>query len=396
MNKSIWLGAVAALGLAAFPGQNQAVGAEIKIGFVTTLTGGGAVIGNDMRNAVELALEHINKKMGPLDVNVIYADDEVNPQKGKQATEKLVERDNVDIVAGYIWSNVLLASKDVVLDANKILISANAGPSDIAGKQCHKNFFNISWQNDQTPMALGELLNQKGVKSLYLIAPNYAAGQDMVAGVERTFKGKIVGKDMTAWPQQLDWSAELTKVKAANPDGVFTFYPGGAGPAFLTQYDQAGLTGKVPLYSVYTLDALSLPLLQKANNKGALGTFLTQMWAADLDNEPNKKFVADFKKKHGTYPSYYAAQSYDAIMMIKAAVEAVKGNLKDVDGMRKKMEAADFGSVRGPFKMGPNHFPIQNFYANEVVVDKDGTWMNATRQVVLKDHQDSYAKDCKM
>ena len=396
MNKSIWLGAVAALGLAAFPGHNQAVGAEIKIGFVTTLTGGGAVIGNDMRNAVELALEHINKKMGPLDVNVIYADDEVNPQKGKQATEKLVERDNVDIVAGYIWSNVLLASKDVVLDANKILISANAGPSDIAGKQCHKNFFNISWQNDQTPMALGELLNQKGVKSLYLIAPNYAAGQDMVAGVERTFKGKIVGKDMTAWPQQLDWSAELTKVKAANPDGVFTFYPGGAGPAFLTQYDQAGLTGKVPLYSVYTLDALSLPLLQKANNKGALGTFLTQMWAADLDNEPNKKFVADFKKKHGTYPSYYAAQSYDAIMMIKAAVEAVKGNLKDVDGMRKKMEAADFGSVRGPFKMGPNHFPIQNFYANEVVVDKDGTWMNATRQVVLKDHQDSYAKDCKM
>jgi len=396
MNKSLWLGAVAALGLATFPAQNQAMGAEIKIGFVTTLTGGGAVIGNDMRKAVELALEHINKKMGNLDVNVIFADDEVNPQKGKQATEKLVERDNVDIVAGYIWSNVLLASKDVVLDANKILISANAGPSDMAGKQCHKNFFNISWQNDQTPMALGELLNQKGVKSLYLIAPNYAAGQDMVAGVERTFKGKIVGKDMTAWPQQMDWSAELTKVKAANPDGVFTFYPGGAGPAFLTQYDQAGLTGKVPLYSVYTLDALSLPLLQKANNKGALGTFLTQMWAADMDNAPNNKFVADFKKKHGAYPSYYAAQSYDAIMMIKAAVEAVKGNLKDIDGMRKKMEAADFGSVRGPFKMGPNHFPIQNFYANEVVVDKDGTWMNANRQVVLKDHQDSYAKDCKM
>ena len=392
MNKFVCLGAVAALGLAALPAQS----AEVKIGFVTTLTGPGAVIGNDMRNAVELALEHINKKMGALDVNVVYADDEVNPQKGKQATEKLVERDNVDIVAGYIWSNVLLASKDVVLDANKILISANAGPSDIAGKSCHKNFFNVSWQNDQTPMALGELLNQKGVKSLYLIAPNYAAGQDMVAGVERTFKGQIVGKDMTAWPQQMDWSAELTKVKAANPDGVFTFYPGGAGPAFLTQYDQAGLTGKVALYSVYTLDALSLPLLQKANNKGALGTYLTQMWAANMDNEANKKFVADFKKKHNAYPSYYAAQSYDAIMLIKSAVEAVKGDLKNVDGMRKAMEAANFASVRGPFKMGPNHFPIQNFYANEVVVDKDGNWMNANRQVVLKDNQDPYAKDCKM
>ena len=392
MNRFVWLGAVAALGLAALPAQS----AEVKIGFVTTLTGPGAVIGNDMRNAVELALEHINKKMGALDVNVVYADDEVNPQKGKQATEKLVERDNVDIVAGYIWSNVLLASKDVVLDANNILISANAGPSDIAGKSCHKNFFNVSWQNDQTPMALGELLNQKGVKSLYLIAPNYAAGQDMVAGVELTFKGQIVGKDMTAWPQQMDWSAELTKVKAANPDGVFTFYPGGAGPAFLTQYDQAGLTGKVALYSVYTLDALSLPLLQKANNKGALGTYLTQMWAADMDNEANKKFVGDFKKKYNAYPSYYAAQSYDAIMLIKSAVEAVKGDLKNVDGMRKAMEAANFASVRGPFKMGPNHFPIQNFYANEVVVDKDGNWMNANRQVVLKDNQDPYAKDCKM
>ncbi len=392
MKQYIWLGAVAALGLAALPVQ----AAEIKIGFITTLTGPAAVIGNDFRNGAEMALQHIGKKMGPLDVNIIYGDDEQNPQKGKQAVEKLVERDNVDVVTGQIWSNVLLASKDVVLDANKFLISANAGPSDLAGKACHKNFFNVSWQNDQTPMALGELLNQKGVKSLYLVAPNYAAGQDMVAGVERTFKGKIVGKDMTAWPAQMDWSAELTKVKAANPDGVFVFYPGGHGPAFLTQYDQAGLTGKIPLYSVYTVDALSLPLLQKAGNKTALGTFLTQMWAADMDNAANKKFVADFKAKHGTYPSYYAAQAYDSIMLIKSGVEAVKGNLKDQDGMRKAFEAAKFDSVRGAFKMGPNHFPIQNFYANEVIADKDGTWMNANRQVVLKDHQDSYATQCKM
>lgn len=392
MKQYVWLGAVAALGLAALPVQ----AAEIKIGFVTTLTGPAAVIGNDFRNGAEMALQHIGKKMGPLDVNIIYGDDEQNPQKGKQAVEKLVERDKVDVVTGQIWSNVLLASKDVVLDANKFLISANAGPSDLAGKACHKNFFNVSWQNDQTPMALGELLNQKGVKSLYLVAPNYAAGQDMVAGVERTFKGKIVGKDMTAWPAQMDWSAELTKVKAANPDGVFVFYPGGHGPAFLTQYDQAGLTGKIPLYSVYTVDALSLPLLQKAGNKTALGTFLTQMWAADMDNAANKKFVADFKAKHGTYPSYYAAQAYDSIMLIKSGVEAVKGNLKDQDGMRKAFEAAKFDSVRGPFKMGKNHFPIQNFYANEVVADKDGTWMNSNRQVVFKDHQDSYASECKM
>ena len=209
------LGLVPALALAALPA--AAMAEPIKIGFVTTLTTGAAVIGKDQQNAVELALDHMDRKMGGRDVEIVYGDDEFNPQKGKQKTEKLVKRDNVDIVVGYIWSHVLLASAATVLDSGKILISANAGPSPLAGKNCHKNFFNISWQNDQTPMALGEVLNRKGVKTLYIMAPNYAAGKNMVAGVERTFKGEVVGKDMTKWPTQIDWAAEMTKAKAANP-----------------------------------------------------------------------------------------------------------------------------------------------------------------------------------
>ncbi len=373
-----------------------ATAASIKIGFVTTLTTPAAVIGNDMRDAVELALEHIGGKMGPLDVEVIYGDDEFNPQKGKQATERLVKQDNVDVVVGYIWSNVLLASASTVLDAGKILISANAGPSQLAGKGCHKNFFNISWQNDQTPMALGEVLNQKGVKSLYIIAPNYAAGKNMVAGVERTFLGNVVGKDMTKWPDQIDWAAELSKVKAAEPDAVFIFYPAKHGPAFITQYKQAGLEGRVPLYSVYTLDAISLPRFQQANMDGVLGTIMTQFWAPDMDNDQNKRFVSAFKEKYGRYPSFYAAQSYDSVFFVKSAVEAVNGNIADVDGMRAALEKAAFPSVRGAFRMGPNHFPIQSFYSREVVVDEDGNWTTAVRDVVLKDHQDVYAAECKM
>jgi branched-chain amino acid transport system substrate-binding protein len=384
------LGAAATLALLS----TSATAESIKIGFVTTLTTPAAVIGKDMRDAVNLAVETIGAKMGPLDVEIVYGDDEFNSQKGKQATERLVERDNVDLVTGYIWSNVLLASAPVVLSANKILISANAGPSPLAGKRCNQNFFNISWQNDQTPMAMGELLNQRGVKSLYLVAPNYAAGQNMVAGVERTFKGKIIGKDMTVWPSQRDWSAELTKVKAAKPNGVFIFYPGGAGPAFIKQYVQAGL-GDVPLYSVFTLDSISLPLFQKAGID-VFGTTMTQFWAPDLDNAQNKKFVADFRAKYGRYPSFYAAQSYDSIFYIKSAVEAVNGKIKDLDGMRSALEKADFPSVRGKFKMGPNHFPIQNFYAREVVADADGNWTTKITGVALKDHQDVYAKDCKM
>ena len=373
-----------------------AVADTVKIGFVTTLTTPVAVIGKEMRDAVDLAVEHIGGKMGDLDVEIVYADDEFNSQKGKQATERLVLSDKVDIVAGYIWSNVLLASVPVVLGEGKILISANAGPSPLAGAQCNENFFNIAWQNDQTPMALGELLNQQGVKSLYLVAPNYAAGQNMVAGVERTFKGKVVGKDMTVWPSQRDWSAELTKVKSVKPEGVFTFYPGPAGPAFIKQYQQAGLAGDVPLYSVYTLDSISLPLFQKAGMETVLGTKMTQFWAPDLDNATNKKFVADFRAKYGRYPSFYAAQSYDSIMYIASAVKAVNGDVKNTDGMRTALKAANFDSVRGPFKMGNNHFPIQNFYERTVVKDADGNWTTAVGRAVLKDHQDPYASQCKM
>ena len=374
----------------------NAVSATIKIGFVTTLSTPAAVIGNDMRDAVELAMDHIGRKIGDDDVEIVYADDEFNPQKGKQATERVVTQDKVDIVTGYIWSHVLLASANTVLDAGKILISANAGPSQLAGKDCHKNFFNISWQNDQTPMAMGEVLNQRGVNSLYIIAPNYAAGKNMVSGVKRTFKGEIVGEDLTAWPDQIDWASELTKVKAANPDGVFIFYPGKHGGAFIKQYQQAGLSDSTDLYTVFTVDSISLPRFQQADMQGVLGSTMTQFWAPDLDNAANVKFVSGFKEKYGKYPSFYAAQSYDAIMFIKSAVEAVGGDMSNTDGLREALMKANYDSVRGEFSMGPNHFPIQNFYSREVVVDADGVWTTSVRETVLSKHQDSYAGECNM
>ncbi|MBL6597726.1 MAG: ABC transporter substrate-binding protein [Alphaproteobacteria bacterium] len=371
---------------------------KVKIGFVTTITTPAGVIGKDMVDAVNLAMEDIGGKMGGLPVELIVEDDGFKPAIGKQKTDKLVKQDDVDFVAGFIWSHVLLASRKSALDAGKFLISANAGPSQIAGELCHENFFSTSWQNDQTPMAMGEVLNQKGVKSLYVMAPNYAAGKNMVAGVERTFKGKIVGKDLTKWGKdaQLDFSAELAKAKASGAEGIFVFYPGKAGGAFIKQYEQAGLQGQIPLYSVFTVDSIALPKLQGAGMKGVLGSTMTQFWAPDLDNAQNKKFVSGFKKKYGRYPSFYAAQSYDSIFLIKSAVEAVGGDLANMDGMRAAMASAKFPSVRGAFSYGNNHFPVQNFYSREVVVDSDGVWTTAVRDVVLKDHQDVYAKDCKM
>lgn len=371
---------------------------EVKIGFVTTLTTGGASIGQDQEKAVNLALKHIDNTMGGKAVNLIMADDGFKPEVGKQATDKLVKQDDVDFVAGYIWSHVLLASRKSVLDADKFLISANAGPSPVAGKLCHKNFFSTSWQNDQTPMAMGETLNQQGVKSLYVMAPNYAAGKDMVAGVERTFKGEILGKDMTKWGKdaQLDFSAELAKAKASGAEGIFVFYPGKAGPAFIKQYEQAGLRDTLPLYTVFTVDSISLPKLQAGGMEGVLGSVSTQHWGPDLDNAANKKFVADFREEYGSYPSFYAAQAYDSILLIKSAVDAVDGDLSDKDGMRAAMMEANFDSVRGEFTYGNNHMPIQDFYSRTVVADADGNWTTEINKVVLDDHQDSYAAECSM
>ncbi len=370
---------------------------KIKIGFVTTLTTGAAVIGNDMRDAVNLAVEHIGGKMGGKPVEIIFEDDGFKPEIGKQKADKLVKQDNVDFVAGFIWSHVLLASRKSVLDAGKFLISSNAGPSPIAGKLCHKNFFSASWQNDQTPMAMGEVLNQKGVKSIYVMAPNYAAGKNMVAGVKRTFKGKILGTDFTKWGKdaQLDFSAELAKAKASGAEALWVFYPGKAGGAFIKQYQQAGLQGKLPLYTSFTVDSISLPKLQAAKLEGVLGSENTQHWGPDLDNAANKKFVGDFKKKYGRYPSFYAAQSYDSIMLIKSAVDAVNGDTSKMDAMRKAMKAANYNSVRGKYSYGNNHMPIQNFYLRKVVKDSDGVWTTKIVKTVYENHQDVYAKECK-
>jgi branched-chain amino acid transport system substrate-binding protein len=387
----------AALGAAMVAGPAHAED-TVKIGFVTTLTTPAAVLGQDMQDAFNLAIEHLGGEMGGKPVEVIYEDDGFKPETGKQAADKLVKQDEVDFVTGFIWSHVLLASAKPVLDSGTFLISANAGPSQLAGKQCHENFFAVAWQNDQTPMALGEVLNQRDVKSIYIMAPNYAAGKNMVTGVERTYKGEIVGRDLTKWgaDAQLDFSAELAKAKASGAEALWAFYPGKAGGAFMQQYTQAGLQSELPLYTVFTVDQISLPRMKAGGLTGVLGSLSTQHWSPDLDNAANKKFVTDFMAKHDRYPSFYAQQAYDAAMLIASAVDAVGGDLSDQDAVREAMRAANFESTRGSFKFGPNHFPIQNFYLRETVEDAEGRWTTKVVQTVFENHQDSYAGDCSM
>jgi branched-chain amino acid transport system substrate-binding protein len=389
MKKSL-IAAGAALALAAGPVLAQ--DKPIKIGFISTFSGPTAVIGNDMRNAFELALDHMGRKMGGRAVEVIYEDDMQKPDIGKQKTEKLIESDKVDFIVGYIWSNVLLASLKPIVDSKTMTVVANAGPSQLAGELCSPYVFSTSWQNDQTPQAVGEYMNQKGVKSVYLIGPNYAAGKDMLSGVASTFKGKILGQDLTKWPDQLDFSAELSKARAAKPDAIFVFYPGAAGVQFLTQYAQQGLRGQIPLYTAFTIDELSLPLQKDL----ALGVPGAQQWVNDLPFDANKKFVSGFREKYKTSPSFYASQSYDAAQLINSAVTAVKGDVSKKDAMRDEMRKANFPSVRGPFKYGNNHIPIQNFYLQDVVKNADGSLGLKTVTTIVKDSQDRFHGKCPM
>jgi branched-chain amino acid transport system substrate-binding protein len=389
--KKTMVAAGAILALAAGPAWAQ--NKSVKIGFVSTFSGPTAVIGNDMRNSFELALDHIGRKMGDLPVEVIYEDDQQKPEVGKQKTEKLIESDKVDFVVGYIWSNVLLASLKPALDTKTFLITTNAGPHQIAGTLCSPYVFSTSWQNDQTPQAMGHYMNQKGVKTAFLIGPNYAAGKDMLGGVASTFKGQIVGQELTKWPDQLDFSAELSKARAAKPDAIFVFYPGAAGVQFLTQYAQSGLKGQIPLYTAFTIDELSLP----RQGELALGVPGAQQWVNDLPNEANKKFVGDYQKKHpGLSPTFYGAQTYDAIGLINSAVVAVKGDLTKKDEMRKEMEKANFKSVRGNFKYGKNHIPIQNFYLQDVVKNAEGKLVLKTVATIVENNQDRFVNECNM
>jgi branched-chain amino acid transport system substrate-binding protein len=364
----------------------------VKIGFVSSFSGPVAAIGNDMRSAFELGLDHVGRKLGGLPVEVIYEDDEVKPDVGAQKTQKLIESDHVDFVVGYIWSNVLLASLKPLVDSKTMTVITNAGASQVAGDQCSPYVFSTSFQNDQVPAAVGTYMNEKGIKTVFLVAPNYTAGKDMITGFKSTFKGQVVGEELPPWPTQLDFSAELSKVRAAKPDALYIFYPGGPGIQFVTQYAQSGLKGQVPLYSGFTIDDLSLPRLKDL----AVGNPSAMMWVSDLPNDTNKKFVADFKAKYKTIPSFYGADTYDSVALINSAVTAVKGDLTNKEGMRKEMEKADFKSIKGNFKFGNNHLPIQNFYLEEARKDDDGSYSLHTISTIVKDDQDAYHAQCPM
>jgi len=359
----------------------------VKVGYMTTLSGGAGIIGKQMQNAVNLAMEHTGGKLGGMDAEVIFVDDQRKPDVAKQLANRLVKSDKVDVVAGVIWSNLMMAIHKPVTRSGTLLISSNAGPSPIAGAGCHENFVSMSWQNDQTPEGMGKYMQDAGIKSVYLMAPNYQAGKDMLSGFKRHYKGDVVAEVYTQLGQS-DFQAELSTLRAAKPEATFIFQPGGMGINFVKQWNQAGMDSVSKLYTVFTVDGVSLPALKDT----ALGVVSTQTWSPDLDNAMNKKFVADYKAKFGGYPSFYAAQAYDTMMAIDYA--AGKAGSSDSAAMRAVLAKGGIPTTRGSLAMNSNQFPIQNIYLREAVMDADGVPTTKVIGTVFENHGDAYAKDC--
>ena len=363
----------------------------IKIGLVSTLSGPSAALGEHMRDGFMLGVKHAGGRLGGVETEVITVDDELNPDAAVTKVNALLQRDQVDIVAGVIFSNVMGAIVRPVVESETFLISANAGPSPLAGRSCSPFFFSASWQNDQMHEVMGKHAQDRGYARVVLITPNYQAGKDSVAGFKRHYQGEVAEEIYTQLGQ-LDFSAELARIAAAKPDAVFTFMPGGMGVNLVKQYRQAGLAETVPFLSAFTVDETTLP----ATMDDAVGLFSSSQWTSGMDNEANKKFVADFEKEYGYVPSLYAAQGYDTAMLIDSAVKVVNGDLSDKAAFQEALEAANFQSVRGDFRFNTNHFPIQDFYLVKAVKRDDGKYTTEVVEKVFDDYGDVYAAECQM
>lgn len=364
---------------------------RVRIGFLSTMTGPSGFFGNDARDGFNLAVKLNGGRLGGLPADVIVADDQVNPEVGRQAAERLIKQERVDFLAGNIFANVLLATMPLAQSNERFVVTTIPGPSDLAGEKCNPWFFTAGYQNDTPHEAAGKYLQDKGFKNVVTLVPNFVSGRDAVAGMKRFYKG-TVANEVYIKVNQLDFAAEIGQIRAANPDALFVFLPGAMGVNFIKQFQGSGMLGKVPIVGFgfnFEDDIIN------ATGDATVGAFNTLQWSRDLDNPANKRFVAEFEKEYKRPPTAYAALGFDSAQMIDAAVRDVKGNIEDKNATRRALRAANFQSVRGAFKVNTNHMPIQNFYLRQVV--KEGNRVqNKVVGTVFTNHVDSFVGQCKM
>ncbi|MGO4407972.1 ABC transporter substrate-binding protein [Bosea sp. RAF48] len=362
---------------------------SVKIGLVSTLTGPPAVLGQHTRDGFQLAIKQLGGKIGGIPAEVVVVDDELKPEIGIQRVEYLIEREKVDAIVGIVFSNILMATARRMVDSKTVFIGTNAGPSPLAGRNCSPYLFSAAYQNDQNAEAMGRHATSRGYRKIVVVAPNYQAGKDVVAGFKREYKGEIVDEIFVPLAQP-DFSSDLAKVVSSGADAAFVFMPGGLGVTFVKQWRQAGVA--LPMLSAHTIDETNLPALQEA----AVGTSGVTNWSPALDVPASRAFVEAFRAEYKYTPANYAAHAYDAAMWLNAAVTASRGEIADraklIDALRK----TKFESVRGRFEIGTNQFPIQDYYLVAVTKRDDGSYATEIDRKIVEGLPDAYGKDCKM
>jgi branched-chain amino acid transport system substrate-binding protein len=363
----------------------------VKIGVILPQTGVGGILAKQMQAAIELAMTHLDGKIGGQPTEITWGDSQAKVDVAKQLADEMVKSKKVNFVVGPLFSSEMMAVYGPVARTDTFVISPIAGPAPIAGQNCAANFFNVSSQNDQQAEAMGAYLQKLGVKRAYLMTTNNQAGKDMITGFKRFYKNEIAGEVYTRFGQ-VDFAAELSELRNAQPDATFIFYPGDMGVQFVKQYAQAGIMKASPLYTVWTVDQASLPAI----GSEAVGVKSANVWSIDLPNTTNVRFVRDFSSKNGFLPNDYAAHAYDSIMLIDSAVKSVKGDMSKIDDLRTALTQARFESNRGKFAYNSNHFPIQNYYVREVVKGENDLLVTKTIETVMTDQKDVYFQDCKL
>ena len=357
--------------------------AETKVGMITTLSGGGAGLGIDVRDGFLLAIA----QSGRDDIEVVVEDDQQKPDIAVQLSDKMIQSEQVDVLTGIIWSNLAMAVVPSVTAQGIFYLSPNAGPSQLAGAGCHPNYFNVAWQNDNLHEAAGAWANSAGYGNSFILAPNYPAGTDALTGYKRMFEGEIANEVYTQLGQT-DYAAEIAQIRASGADSVYFFLPGGMGISFLKQYADSGVETPV-IGPAFSFDQGIL----QAVGEAALGVVNTSQWSKDIDNAANAAFVESFQAEYGRLPSLYASQGFDTANLLLSALAVADPS--DADAFREALRAADFASVRGDFAFGPNHHPVQTIYAREVIREGD-VFTNKIIGTALENHADAYAADCKM
>jgi branched-chain amino acid transport system substrate-binding protein len=365
---------------------------KVKVGFISTLSGPNASIGTDIRDAFNLAIKLNGGKLGGLPAEVLVSDDQLKPENAKQIAERYLQREKVDFITGIVFSNIVLAVAPDAIAAKTFFISSNAGPAQYTGAQCSPFFFAASWPSEAYSEAAGQYVTSKGLKNVIFLAPNYVGGHDAATGFKRYYKNKLQDEMYTKLGQ-LDYAAELSQIRAARPQALYVFLPGGMGVNFIKQFVAAGMSQEIQL--IVPLWGSDQDIIRAVGDP-MLGLFSVGHWSIDMDNPANKKFVAEFEKEYKRLPTGYAASGYDTALLIDSAVRKVKGKVEDKDALRAALRAADFKSVRGEFKFNRNQFPVQNYYLQLVGKGSDGRLMHKTMGTVLTARGDAYVQDCQM